>query len=338
MEKLSKPETESRIDLAELIKTLWRGRRTVILVAGAITVIGLLFAIFGEVKYTAGSVIVPQTGRNLPGGNIQGLAALAGINLAQSDQSGELLSPLIYPMVAGSVPFLKDLMYTLVPPGEGEAPVTLLDWFTDPAAYAGGGDEAPASGNGVEALTRREAACLEILARRLVVTVDEKDGYIALTATMPRPMMAALTAAKAQDLLQQYVTRFKLQKAQAGLDFIEARYAEVKADFESSQRSLAAFRDANRNITSAVAMIRETRLENEHDLAFTIYSELARQREQARIKVKEDTPVFTVVEPVTVPFRRSAPRRAFIMAVSVMLGLFGGMGVVFIRDYLPVLR
>jgi uncharacterized protein involved in exopolysaccharide biosynthesis len=150
--------------------------------------------------------------------------------------------------------------------------------------------------------------------------------------------MAARTAARAQELLQQYVTAFKLQKARAGLDFIEARYAEVRADFEQSQRALAAFRDANHSITSAVAMIRETRLENEHDLAFAVYSELARQREQARIKVKEDTPVFTVVEPVTVPFRRSAPRRFRIMVLSAMRGVIAGAGVVFVRDYLPSLR
>jgi uncharacterized protein involved in exopolysaccharide biosynthesis len=318
---------------------MWRNRRTVLLVAGAVVVTGLMFALFGEVKYTAGSVIVPQTGRNSPGGNLQGLAALAGINLSQSDQNGELLSPLIYPMVAGSVPFLKDLMHTPVPQCAGEAGVTLLDWFTDPADYGGGAGEAPtAPYEGVEILTRREADCLDILSRRVTVEVDKEDGYITLTATMPRPLMAARTAAQAQDLLQRYVTEFKLQKAQAGLDFIEARYAEVKADFESSQRALASFRDANRNIASAVAMIRETRLENEHDLAFTIYSELARQREQARIKVKEDTPVFTVVEPVTVPFRRSAPRRMRIMAISVVLGVIAGAGVVFFRDYLPSLK
>jgi uncharacterized protein involved in exopolysaccharide biosynthesis len=168
----------------------------------------------------------------------------------------------------------------------------------------------------------------------VVVKVDEKNGYIALSASMPRPVMAAQVAAQAKRLLEKYITRFKLQKAQSNLNFIEARYEEVKADFEETRRALAAFRDANHSITSAVAAMRESSLENEYDLAFAIYSELARQREQARISVKEDTPVFTVIEPVTVPMHRSAPKRKIILAVSLVLGLAAGAGLVMLKEYL----
>jgi uncharacterized protein involved in exopolysaccharide biosynthesis len=183
---------------------------------------------------------------------------------------------------------------------------------------------------GVDALTADENECMEILAKLVSVTVNEKSGYISLSATMPEALMSAQVAARAQELLQDYITRFKLEKVQANLDFVEARYKEVRADFETKQRALAAFQDANRDIASAVARTRESRLSNEYDLAFSIYSEMARQREQAQIKVKEDTPIFTVVEPVTVPIEKSAPRRAFILAVSLFLGIFAACGLVLI--------
>ncbi len=168
-----------------------------------------------------------------------------------------------------------------------------------------------------------------MLSRRLSVDVDRTDGYITIEVVMPEAVAAAEVAARAQKLLEEYVTRFKIEKVQAGLDFIEERYREAKADFEEKQRALARFRDNNLDLSSAAGRARESRFSDEYNLAFSIYSDLAARREQARIKVKEDTPVFTVVKPVTVPMVKSAPKRKLIVAGSLLLGLAVGVMLVF---------
>ena len=61
-------------------------------------------------------------------------------------------------------------------------------------------------------------------------------------------------------------------------------------------------------------------------MAFTVYNELAKQLEQAKLALKESTPVLTVIDPVVVPQQRSEPRRGMIMAVFLFLGLIIGMG------------
>jgi uncharacterized protein involved in exopolysaccharide biosynthesis len=341
------------IDLVELAGSLWSRRWFIAKVTGTVLLLGLVAAIFGETRFTAKTVIVPQAGQKASGGNLMGLAAMAGINLG-ADQKGELLSPMVYPMVVASVPFQMELMDSKVTVSGRDGQVTLLDYFTKPGyrkfslfpflkkytiglagviSGAVGGRDDNASGadslpGGVRTLTRARSECMKRLAKQVSVVVNEKNGYITIETTMPEALMSAEVAARAQELLREYVTRFKLQKVQANLDFVEARYEDVRADFEAKQRSLAAFQDANRDITSAVARTRESRLSNECDLAFSIYSEMARQREQARIEVKEDTPIFTVVEPVTVPMERSAPKRAMILAASLFLGLFAGAGLV----------
>ncbi len=63
-------------------------------------------------------------------------------------------------------------------------------------------------------------------------------------------------------------------------------------------------------------------MNNEYTLLFGVYSELAKQREQANIQVKETTPVFTVVEPVTIPTERSKPKRGLICIAFTFLGGF----------------
>ncbi len=65
-----------------------------------------------------------------------------------------------------------------------------------------------------------------------------------------------------------------------------------------------------------------------------MYSELAKQREQANIQVKEDTPIFTIVEPVTVPSEHSKPQRGLILIAFIFLGGFLGIGLVLVLPYI----
>ena len=143
--------------------------------------------------------------------------------------------------------------------------------------------------------------------------MDDKDGIVTLSAVMSEPLAAAQLASMVQIMLQRYITEFKIEKAQAKLKFTDERYAEAKRQFEMKQEELAQFRDANRNFASAIAKTTEERLSNEYTVALGVYSELAKQREQANIQVKEDTPIFTIVEPVTVPSEHSKPQRGLIL-------------------------
>jgi LPS O-antigen subunit length determinant protein (WzzB/FepE family) len=295
-------KNNEEIDLVELTKLLWRRRMVIIRVTVATGIVAIAIALISPVRYTARAIILPQADRNLSNANIQGLAAIAGLNL-NPDTQGDLLPPAVYPMVVGSIPFQKELIRS--------AGLMAAERDTIPAGE-------------ILTLSPDENRWRNRLSKILSVRVDSKNGTVTLAATMPTAREAAMLAARAQDLLEQYITRFKVQKAQDDLDFVEARFREVKADFEARQRTLAAFQDANRRLVSEVARTRENTLRSEYDLAFAIYSELARQREQARIKVKEQTPVFTVVEPVSVPFLRSAPRRALIVAIGLLVGFLVG--------------
>jgi uncharacterized protein involved in exopolysaccharide biosynthesis len=326
-------KNSEEIALVDLLSNMW-GRRKFIAVITVVTlVVGLVVAFVSPVRYTAGAIIVPQTGQNLSGGTIIGLAAIAGLEVDPTQ--GELIPPMIYPMVASSIPFQKELMHSahLIPPS-ANAPKR-EKWRENIPPGMENRTIPPPETDTIETLTPAENACRKKLSKILTVRFDQKNGCVVVRATMPEAVAAARVARRAQELLEQYVTRFKVQKAQADLDFVEARYRELKSDFEARQRAYAAFQDANRRLSSELARTRENSLRNEYELAFSIYSELARQREQASIKVKEDTPIFTVIEPVTVPVERSAPRRVFIMAVSLLAGLFIGAGAALVFPQKP---
>jgi len=60
--------------------------------------------------------------------------------------------------------------------------------------------------------------------------------------------------------------------------------------------------------------------------------------ETQKSQVKEDTPVFTIVEPVSVPNLKSKPNRPMIVIIWLFLGFIAGIGIVFGEPLLTGLK
>lgn len=345
---------EQEIDLIALVKRLWAKRIFIIYVTAGFMVLGLLVALFSKKEYTASTIFVPQTSQQRGGSSISSLASLAGINLGQ--MGGDMLSPTVYPQLLSNVDLIKELMYTPVKFEEWPEKITLYDYYTDPEynkmTFFGavkkytiglpgviigaikGKDEENVDAAGLAVYTEREYQCKKVLSDLISVSINDKDGYIELSVRMPEAVAAAEVATTVFNLLEKYVTEYKIEKAKATLDFVNDRFNEAKEDFEQKQLAYAKFRDANRGQLTATAQITEDRLRKEYDMANTIYTELARQKTQVELQVKEDTPVLSVVQPIVVPFERSKPRRAIILIAFTFLGGCLGCASVFGLDFI----
>ena len=192
----------------------------------------------------------------------------------------------------------------------------------------------PVTGTEVERLTPEENRCLGYLKRVITVKVNHKDGNLKLTVDMPDPHMAARLTYKVQEMLQQYITKFRIAKAQAALDFIEGRCQEVKGELERKQQALIEFRERYKTQNSIQLKTKEKILNNDYELFFSLYSDIIRQREKAKIQVKEDMPVLTVIEPVVVPVVPSKPQRSLIILAALFAGIIAGCTWVLIQPLL----
>jgi uncharacterized protein involved in exopolysaccharide biosynthesis len=349
------------IDLKEIIVQLWEKRRFILMVTGVSFLVGIFIAFTSPVSYTASCTVVPQTSQK-GGGNLGGLASMMGINLG-SAMSGETLSPTVFPHIVKSVPFCKEIMTTPLTVEKSNEPITLYEYYTD-KRY---GDksllqgikkytvELPGiilssfrpknAGNEVSSvytdsltgkiisLTKDEKKVYDIINKNIQFESNPKDGYIKLGYTFAEPDAVAVITQRLYNVLEKYVKNYKIQKEQDNLKFVEASYREARQDFLLNQANLAAFQDANRGLATATARSTERRLSSEYDIAFTVYNELAKQLEQAKLAVKESTPVLTVIDPVVVPQQKSAPRRGMILAVFLFLGLIVGIGWVLVKPF-----
>ena len=155
---------------------------------------------------------------------------------------------------------------------------------------------------------------------------------------MGDPHLAAQMAIHAKELLQDEVMRLKTQSAKEQLIFIESRLSEKRNDFFNIQDRLSKFRDENRSISTAKAMNELDRLESEYNLALEVYTELAKQSEQAKFQVSKDTPIFMVLQKVSIPTEKSGPKRLLIIFGFTFMGVVFAISYILIGQFLDSFR
>lgn len=352
---------EEEIDIMAIILRLWEKRWFIIKVTCVFAVLGVFVAIFTPKEYTASCVVVPETkGGAFSASSLGGLAAMAGINLGSSS-GGEMLSPMMYDKLMKNIDLRKELMQTPINWEEYEEPVTILDYYTNPdykkssvlgtvKKYTIGlpftllnairGEQKkqemqlPADGPKLSAYTQDEMKCIKAFAGQYSVMADKKNGDVTITARMPEALAAAQVVDAVQNLLQKYVIELKLQKAEVNYEYIKQRYDEAKVVFEQKQEEYAKFQDANKVLTSALSKAKEEQMRSEFNVAKDLFNQLTTQLVQAEMKIKEDIPILTVVEPVQVPLERSKPQRVKILFMWCFLGGVFGCGLILGCDWL----
>ncbi|MBR3801109.1 MAG: hypothetical protein IKK35_05390 [Rikenellaceae bacterium] len=357
-------EEEGGIDIMALLRGLWDGRKTIFICLGIFIVLGLVAALSMKRTYSVTTVMVPQMGDAKSG--LGGLAALAGFDMGAASNNGEL-SPLIYPQIVSSVPFRLEMMHTPLHYQKCDTLISMFDYakakYEKPSVFSyvmkytiglpgvilGSLSSKPKEvtlpgGNGTDDGTPKpvvvsmdEYKMLQGMGQVISLDVDKKEGYITMHVNGSEPIQTAELALKAQQLLQDEVTRFRTEKSQSELEYIQARYDEAKAEAERYQMALAGSRDRMQNVVTTSSTVGKERLQSKFNVANTVYLEMAKQLEQAKMKVKKDTPAFSIIEPVTLPMKPSNSR-AKTLIIWVFLGVVVGCGIVLVKGYWPKLK
>lgn len=352
---------DDEIDLIELTKTIWSGRWFISKVTGVFVFFGLVIAFTSPVEYEASTKLLPEAteGASPNLGGLGGLAGLAGIDISGMSSSGGVLSPQLYPEIVNSLPFVLDVMNDTVYFERGDINTTtiyylenmmnpsLLDYLFKYTIGLPGLIKTRIIGNRSKSqtyngnhsqeyyrLSREQWKLIENFKDRISLNIDDDTGLISIKVEMPDAYAAAQITKKIEEEVTTAVTKYRTNKAQENLNFVLETFQVAKSEFETVQLRLARATDRNMNVSSATAQIELRRIENEYNVAFEVYKGLASQVEQAKIKLKEVTPVFTVLEPVQIPVDKSKPKTSFYLIVSFVVGAVVSLTAFFTLEYL----
>lgn len=110
-------------------------------------------------------------------------------------------------------------------------------------------------------LTEDQEEMSKSLDKMVSLVTNTKEGYLTLTVTGPEPLATAQLAQRAQQLLQQEIIKFKVEKSQAELDFVQGRYDEVKRETEDLQAQVARFNDRSQDLVNTYSQLEKTRIQ-----------------------------------------------------------------------------
>jgi len=343
---------DDEIDLVELLKKVYIEKKLIFKCSIIAAVFGVVFALFQPNQYKSSTTFIPQLSSDVKTGSssISGLASLAGINLGGMEGSSEF-PPTLYPQVVESVPFRLDLLSSYIEVNNTE--LTLREYFLDyknsfnfletvkkftiglPSLILGlfkADENYVSDSSSIYSLTEEDEKLFQKLSDVFLLSINDKEGFITMSFTDENKKVSAQVTQTAETLLQEKIIEFKVKSSKELLDFTSNQYNEKKIAFEKLQDDRAVFVDNNINISSSLFQNKLSRIESELSIAQTVVQQLASQVEQAKLQVNKDTPVFTTIKPVTVPFERSAPKRSLIVLVFSFLGLVISIGYVFVKE------
>jgi uncharacterized protein involved in exopolysaccharide biosynthesis len=344
---LNQDQNSDEIDLRDIILPIWKARKQILTTAIIFAIIGGIIGFLTPATYTASSTFLPQTSQ--PGGGLSGslggLASLAGINLTAGVGGGGEIPPSMYATVLGSQPFRKRILDAkIVVNGDSVSyrdylknqPKTVLGTISEytiglPGKVIGAmsskeESSATIATEGLQPLSEEEYNLQNAVAGTVSIANDKKEGIVSLTVVEGDPLVAAQVAQITEQILQDWIIEYKIKNAKSQYDFIEKQFEAKQKEFYSIQEQLANYTDRNQNVLAASYLTRLDRLQAEFELVNTVYSELAKQKEQAAIQLSKDTPTFSVLDPVKVPNEKAGPKRAFYILGGLFIGLIGGVG------------
>ncbi len=329
---------EQEIDLLELAMKLWNQKKKIAIWCLIGAVIGLVVAFSIPREYSTAVKLAPEAGNGQKvSGSLGAMAAMVGIGGA-AQAGADAVNPTLYPDVVSSVPFLVGLFNVPVEDIDGTEKVTLREYVEEdlrspwwsaviglPFKLLGmlksDDEEEDAPGKEINTfqLTKTENDIVLALQQRISASVDTKTSVITISVMMQDPLVSATLADTVVNRLQEYITDYRTNKARKDLEYAELLNQEAKDNYYKAQQKYADYLDRNNGLILHSAQTTRERLQNEATLAFNLYNQTAQQVQVAKAKVQENTPVYAIVTPATVPIKPTSPRKPLILVGFVFL-------------------
>ncbi|AFH49133.1 Lipopolysaccharide biosynthesis protein [Ignavibacterium album JCM 16511] len=242
---------------------------------------------------------------------LSGLAAIAGINV------GEVAPTEIYQNLIKSEQVMSNVIYAKYKTEKFRDSVNLIQYF-----------ETESDESNPELKNRKEFLSLyKLLTEAKISTeIDRLTKILSVSVEMPEPQLAADVANKIAESLDLYIRTQRKSFATEQIFYLEKRIKEVSDSLVSAEEALKRFREQNRIVSQSPALLLEQgRLMRNVEILQTVYIELNKQIELAKIEQIRDAPVLNIKEYAKNPVQKAGPRRLSsiiqIMIFSLVLSL-----------------
>ena len=341
-------EEDSSIDFGKLFADILKHRRLYYKVLPITFVIAAIIMLSIPNYYNCEVKLSPEMSSSSSSkSGLLSLASSFGVNLgnATGGMGTEALFPTLYPDLMNSVDFKTSLFPVPVTiegdkdKGEPDRTMSYYDYMENEQKapwwsyiFKGIGDgikyvknwitgkeEEETTGVNPFRLSEEQTEIVKVIDENIICDVDKKTMVITINVKDQDPVICATMADTVKTRLQNFITDYRTRKARVDLDYNKKLYAETKARYDKARRLYAEFVDANNDIILQTVRQRQVELENDMQIQYNAFTQVAAQLLAAEAKVQEDTPAFTTLQSATVPVKKTGPKRAQMCLIFLFL-------------------
>ena len=290
--------------------------------------------------YNCNVILAPELSRSGSSSSLLSLANSFGMKIGSGTSNGEALFPTLYPDMVSSVDFKTKLFPIQIHKKDSTRVMTYFDYLLNE-------QKSPWWSQAISStiqflfslvftpkevdnthldpfqLTKQQKAIADLVGNKVSCSVNNKTLVITIGVIDQDPLICATVADSVKTHLQQAITDYRTRKARVDLEYNQKLFRETKARYDKARQAYAAFADANQDVILESVRSKRADLENEMQIQYNAYTQVAAQLTAASAKVQEETPAFTTIQSATVPVKKAGPARAKKLLIFLFLAFLG---------------
>lgn len=346
------------INIVSNIRKVFGNRKSLLISLASGVLIGVVVAVSVPKVYTSEVLLAPEMSSGGLGlsENLADMASSFGIDLSSSGKTMDAIYPEIYPEILSSYDFISSLFSVKVRLKEDPTLRTYYNhilkeqkhpfweypqmWFTQ--KFMSSKERKDMVGPGKPDPFRTSKINMDVangMSENINCLIDKKTSVILVSVSDQDPMVAAIIADTIQSRLQAYITEYRTKKARNDVKYYTKLYNEARTAYRKAQYKYTSYCDTNQDVVLESFQAKRDELENDMQMAFNLMSQMSTQVQNAKAKVQERTPAYTVISSPKMPYRASSLSRSKIVLIFIFLAfVVNAFWVLFFRDFLAELR
>jgi uncharacterized protein involved in exopolysaccharide biosynthesis len=169
-------------------------------------------------------------------------------------------------------------------------------------------------------------AAVKEMRSRLEATLDYRTDVVTVTLEMEQSQLAADVANQLLKEMDRFLRETRRTKVSEQKKWLDERLSQVRTSLERAEETLKEFRVKNRQTAdSPQLLLEQERLVRQVQINSTIFIELTKQYEIARVEEIKNTPLVNLLDPARAPTTRYKPKRTTIAVSAVLVSLLSAV-------------
>lgn|SRR5574344_250192 len=325
------------IDLVVLFTKVLKRPKPLMTFIGSFAIMGIIVALNKPKTYTSTVILAPELSSGSMGlnGGLADMASSFGLDLKEPGNSIDAIYPELYPEIFSSTDFIRSLFNVSVRLKKDNKQETYIQHITKdktipfwnyPVAFIAkilSHEDTKTSSKSINdpfKISKDDNNNCNTIRKSIACLVDKKTSVITINVTDQDPLVAAILADTLQHRLQEYITNYRTQKARNDYEYTLKLFRDAQAQYTKSRQQYASFGDANTDLIVESYKLKQEDLENDMQLKYNIYSQLLTKLQDAKAKIQERTPAFTIIEKPIMPYKASSTPRSMTVIMFMFFG------------------